>query len=74
MITYLLPGLPDLSWYNIPKRGEICQITTYDNIPNGQKIYQMARKYSKCLGRKYTKPPEYITNGQLCALIGKILL
>jgi hypothetical protein len=32
------PGLPDFSWYNIPKRGK---------IPNNHKIYQMGTKYTK---------------------------
>jgi hypothetical protein len=32
------PGLPDFSWYNIPK-GE-----KYQNIPNRDKIYEMAVK------------------------------
>jgi hypothetical protein len=30
-------GLPDFSWYSIPKRGK--------NIPNNHKIYQMAPNY-----------------------------
>jgi protoporphyrinogen oxidase len=35
-------GLPDLSWYNIPKREKINQITVKyskmpQNIPNGRK-------------------------------------
>jgi hypothetical protein len=33
-------GLPDFTWYNIPKRVKIYQITT--KLPNGHKIYQMA--------------------------------
>jgi hypothetical protein len=33
------PGLPDFSWYKIPKTGK--------NIPNGHKIYQMAIKFTK---------------------------
>jgi hypothetical protein len=36
------PGLPDLSWYNKPKRG---------------KIYQITLKYTK-LPQKYTKLPQ----------------
>jgi hypothetical protein len=32
------PGLPDLSWHNIPKR---------ENIPNGHKMYQMATNCTK---------------------------
>jgi hypothetical protein len=52
------PGLPDFSWYNIPKRVKL--ITRYkkyrmaakhtkwpQNIPNGNKIYQMDTKYTK---------------------------
>jgi hypothetical protein len=42
------PGLPDLSWYNIPKRGKNKITVKYtkwpQNIPNGHKIYQMAVK------------------------------
>jgi hypothetical protein len=34
-----IAGLPDFSWYNIPKREKI--------IPNNQKISQMATKYPK---------------------------
>jgi hypothetical protein len=39
------PGLPDLSWLNVPKRGKIYQIIT--TLPNGHKVYQMTVKYSK---------------------------
>jgi hypothetical protein len=45
-------GLPDFSWYVIPKWGNIYQITRkytkrpYLNIPNGRKIDQMSRKYT----------------------------
>jgi hypothetical protein len=35
-------GLPDYSWYYIPKRGKIYQIAT--KITNGHKMYQMAVK------------------------------
>jgi hypothetical protein len=35
-------GLPDLSCYNVPKRGKIY-------VPNSQKIYPMAIKYTKWL-------------------------
>jgi hypothetical protein len=31
-------GLPDFSWYDIPKRGK--------NIPNNYKIYPTAAKYT----------------------------
>jgi hypothetical protein len=46
------PGLPDFSWYNIPKRGKIYQIATKytkwpQNISNGRKIYQIHIKYTK---------------------------
>jgi hypothetical protein len=36
------PGLPDFSWYNVPQREKMYQIT--ENIPNGHKTYQMAVK------------------------------
>jgi hypothetical protein len=44
-------GLPDFSWYNIPKRGKIYQITIKytkwpQNIPNCRKVDPMAIKYS----------------------------
>jgi hypothetical protein len=32
----VVTGLPDFSWYNIPKRGKIYQITI--KIPNGKKL------------------------------------
>jgi hypothetical protein len=35
-------GLPDLSWYNIPKRKKCTKWP--ENIPNGLKIYQNGRK------------------------------
>jgi hypothetical protein len=40
-----MQGLPDFSWYNIPKRGKMYQITIKyikwpQNISNGHKIYQ----------------------------------
>jgi hypothetical protein len=46
------PGLPDFSWYKIPKLGEIFQMTTkYTkwpyNISNGRKIDQMVLTYTK---------------------------
>jgi hypothetical protein len=31
------PGLPDFSWHNLPKRGQIYQITS--TLPNGHKIH-----------------------------------
>jgi hypothetical protein len=36
------PGLPDLSWYNIPKREKYTQLP--QSIPNARKIYLMAVK------------------------------
>jgi hypothetical protein len=58
-LHYSLPGLPDLSWYNIPKRKKyipniykIYQMATKctkwpQNVPNGHKMYQMATKCAK---------------------------
>jgi hypothetical protein len=37
-------GLPDCSWYNIPKRGKYTKLV--HNIPNGSKMDQMARKFA----------------------------
>jgi hypothetical protein len=44
------PGLPDFSWYIIPKRGKMYQMNTkctewLKNIPNGCKIFQIAINY-----------------------------
>jgi hypothetical protein len=44
------PGLPDFSWYMIPKLEKMYQMNTkYNkwskNIPNVRKIFQMAIKY-----------------------------
>jgi hypothetical protein len=44
-------GLPDFSWYSIPKWGEIYHMARKytkgpENIPNGSKIDHMARKYT----------------------------
>jgi hypothetical protein len=36
--VFFFAGLPDFSWYNIPKR---------EKIPNSHKIYQSATKYTK---------------------------
>jgi hypothetical protein len=47
----LIPGLPDFSWYNIPKRGK--------NIPNDYKITKGHKTYPMVV--KYFKRPEYIT-------------
>jgi hypothetical protein len=38
-------GLPDLSWYNIPKREKCTKLP--QNIPNDHKINKMVIKYSK---------------------------
>jgi hypothetical protein len=38
-------GLPDFSWYSIPKRGKVSQTTK--NIPNGDEIEQLATKQNK---------------------------
>jgi hypothetical protein len=44
-------GLPGFSWYKTPKRENILNDQKYTkwqrNIPNDQKIYQMATKYTK---------------------------
>jgi hypothetical protein len=46
-------GLPDFSWYNLPKREKIFQkvYTKYtkwpQNLANGHTIYQTAVKYTK---------------------------
>jgi hypothetical protein len=40
IFPYLESGLPEFSWYNIPKRGKYTKLA--QNKPNGQKIYQMA--------------------------------
>jgi hypothetical protein len=47
----LEPELPDISWYNIPKRGNIYQINIKygkwpQNIPNSHKIGLMAINYT----------------------------
>jgi hypothetical protein len=39
-VTKINPGLPDFSWYMIPKP-EL-------NVPNEQKMYQMVIRYPKC--------------------------
>jgi hypothetical protein len=44
--------MPDFSWYNLPKRGKMYQMTTKDtkwpqNIYNGHKMDQMVIKYTK---------------------------
>jgi hypothetical protein len=46
----LRSGLPDFSWYNIPKRGKYNKLLL--NIPNGHKIYQIALKYTNNFHRK----------------------
>jgi hypothetical protein len=52
----LEPGLPDFSWYNIPKGGKIYQMTTkYTKWPlhisNGRKIDQMNIKCTNIFQR-----------------------
>jgi hypothetical protein len=67
-------GLPDFSWYNIPKREKYTKWS--QNIPKGHKIYQKATKYTKWpqnmytkghkiyqVAAKYTKWPQNIPNG-----------
>jgi hypothetical protein len=50
---WVIIGLPDFSWQNIPKRGKTYQIST--TLPNGLYLkYQMAVKYSKSPYVKYT--------------------
>jgi hypothetical protein len=49
-MTLLLAGLPDFSWYKIPKREKIYQITT-------SYIYQMSIKYNYIKTVKWTKCP-----------------
>jgi hypothetical protein len=53
-----MPGLPDSSWHNIPKRWKIYQITT--TLPHGhkicisndRKIFQMTIKYTSIFHSK----------------------
>jgi hypothetical protein len=45
MMREPMPGVPDFSFHNKPKQGEIYQIAT--KLPNGHKIYQMAVLNSK---------------------------
>jgi hypothetical protein len=45
LISLLETGLPDFSWYNIPKRGKICQITT--RFQNAHNICPTVVKYSE---------------------------
>jgi hypothetical protein len=53
LICILKPGLPDFSWHNIPKLGEICQIA--NKLQNGHTMYQLAEMY-------YNWPKNIITN------------
>jgi hypothetical protein len=47
-LTLFRPGLPDFSWYTLPKREEIYQMTrNCMKGPNCHKIYQTAIKYTK---------------------------
>jgi hypothetical protein len=41
-------GLPDFSWYNVPKREKYTKKLP-QNIPNGYELYQMVMNYSKWL-------------------------
>jgi hypothetical protein len=38
-LRFVWTGLPDFSWYNVPKWGK--------TIPNNHKIYQITIKYTK---------------------------
>jgi hypothetical protein len=42
LLVSFRPGLPDLYWYNIPKRWKIYQMTTnYVYVSYGHKIYKI---------------------------------
>jgi hypothetical protein len=46
MSSYLVAGLPDFSWYMIPKPKKCTQWTQmYQNIPNVRQIFPMALKF-----------------------------
>jgi hypothetical protein len=51
-----VPGLPDFSRYNIPKRGK--------NVPSHRKIYQNGRKICIPNVTKCTKWPQNLPNGR----------
>jgi hypothetical protein len=38
-------GLPDFSFYNIPKRGKLTKLPT--NIPNDHNMFHLAEKFTK---------------------------
>jgi hypothetical protein len=42
--TYVGLGMPDFSWYNIPKREKYTNWP--NNVLNGHKIYQITTKYT----------------------------
>jgi hypothetical protein len=59
-------GLPDFSWYNIPKRGKI---KWPQNIPNGQKYTKWLQNKPNChkiyqIATKYTTRTQNIPNGR----------
>jgi hypothetical protein len=56
-ISSFRPGLPDFSRNSIPKQGKIYQIITalpssFKNLPNGGKIFQMTLKYTNIFHSK----------------------
>jgi hypothetical protein len=51
--TTACAGLPDFSWYNIPKWGKYTKCPHY--IPSVHNIYQMSTIYTKCPQYMYTK-------------------
>jgi hypothetical protein len=46
VVLLLVSGLPDFSWYKIPKRGKIYQLTT--NHTKYPKNITKGRKWTKC--------------------------
>jgi hypothetical protein len=56
-LVTLVPGLPDFSWYMIPKPGINDNKCTKSpqNISNGRKIDQMVFKYTKIFHSKTLK-------------------
>jgi hypothetical protein len=53
-----LPGLPDFSWHNIPKRGKIYHIAKA--LPNGHKIYQITLNIQNYQKMVYKHFPFYV--------------
>jgi hypothetical protein len=43
---YILAGLPNCSWNNIPKQEENTKVK--QNLPNVHQMYKMSEKYTKC--------------------------